>query len=417
MVTILRQGELVLYSHTAWAEDADGGGFSLTESEDALYIGSYIDSLEAESEDPEKYTWTPLSETGETDESAYDDVIGEMMDSMENMEGDIITASELIEGTQNTSDIGLGNLNELVGTNHGTDGWTGTDGLLLQAVTGTIYLETDDPVSYLSVTCMEEGDNYIAFQAEQLRSKLADDTEDNAYTFSCDVNMSTLFEIRIVAVQDPDGQYRQLLFDAVDNSPAEDQDEIDMNGVWVHQSSTAEVINEEEEPVPESEQVFYMDLSEMPEGAVLLIANLKVEGGALATPWRMSNDEIESAAREALQTANSVQERADSGEFDGEDAVLLRIDSSRGNVFKNSAVETVLTVNIIKAGETIRTASRMREVFGAGAVIRWYWKKLGEDTFHIILDTDSMISDEGFTLTLTSDKVDTKVTFQCELDY
>ena len=84
MVTILRQGELVLYSHTAWAEDADGGGFSLTESEDALYIGSYIDSLEAESEDPEKYTWTPLSETGETDESAYDDVIGEMMDSMEN---------------------------------------------------------------------------------------------------------------------------------------------------------------------------------------------------------------------------------------------------------------------------------------------------------------------------------------------
>ena len=107
MVTILRQGELVLYSHTAWAEDADGGGFSLTESEDALYIGSYIDSLEAESEDPEKYTWTPLSETGETDESAYDDVIGEMMDSMENMEGDIITASEIIEGTQNTSDIGL----------------------------------------------------------------------------------------------------------------------------------------------------------------------------------------------------------------------------------------------------------------------------------------------------------------------
>ena len=74
-------------------------------------------------------------------------------------------------------------------------------------------------------------------------------------------------------------------------------------------------------------------------------------------------------------------------------------------------------MNIIKAGETIRTALRMREVFGAGAVIRWYWKKLGEDTFHIILDTDSMISDEGFTLTLTSDKVDTKVTFQCELDY
>ncbi len=417
MVTILRQGDLVLYSHTAWAADADGGGFSLTESEDALYIGSYIDSAEQESDDPGRYVWTALSEDEETDGTVYDDVIDEMIDSMENMEGDIISTSEIIEGTQNTSDIGLGNLNELVGTNHGTDGWTGSDGLQLEAVTGTIYLETDDPVNYLSVTCMDEGENFIAFHAEQLRSRLADDTEDNAYTFSCDVNMSTLFEIGTVAVQDADGQYRQLLFDAVDNSPAEDQDEIDMNGVWVRHSSTAEVINIEEEPVPESEQVFYMDLSEMPEGAVLLIANLKVEGGALATPWRMSNDEIESAAREALQTANSVQERADSGEFDGEDAVLLRIDSSRGNVFKNSAVETVLTVNIIKAGETIRTAARMREVFGAGAAIRWYWKKLGEDTFHIILDTDSMISDEGFTLTLTPDKVDTKVTFQCELDY
>lgn len=417
MVTILRQGELVLYSHTAWAVDSDGGGFSLTEFEDALYIGSYIDSLETESDDPNRYEWTALLDDGDTDESAYDDVIDEMMDSMENMEGDIITASESIEGTQNTSDIGLGNLNELVGTNHGIDGWTGSEGVYLEASSGTIYLDTDDPVNYLCVTCMEEGNNYITFQAEQLRSKLADDTEDNAYTFSCDVNMSILFEIGTVAVQDTDGQYRQLLFDSIDNSPAEDQDEIDMNGAWVHHSSTAAVINEDEQPVPESEQVFYMDLSGMPQGAVLLIANLKVEGGALATPWRMSNDEIESAAREALQTANNVQDRADSGEFDGEDAVLLRIDSSRGNVFKNSMVETVLTVNIIKAGETIRTATRMREVFGENAAIRWYWKKIGEDVFHIILDTDSMISDEGFTLTLTPDKVDTKVTFQCELDY
>ena len=417
MVTILRQGELVLYSHTAWAVDSDGGGFSLTEFEDALYTGNYIDSQSRESEDPERYTWIALSESGTEEGSAYDDVIDEMMGSLEDMEGDIIAAGEIIEGTQNTSDIGLGNLNELVGTNHGTDGWTGTEGLLLEAVTGTIYLDTDDPVSYLSVTCLREGENFIAFQSEQLRSKLADDTADNAYTFSCDVNMSELFRIGTVAVQDQDGQYRQLLFDEIDSSPAEDQEEIDMNGVWVHHSSTAEVINENEEPVPESEQVFFMDLSQMPQGAALLIANLKVEGGALATPWRMSNDEIESAAREALQTANSVQERADSGEFDGEDAVLLRIDSSRGNVFKNSAVETVLTVNIIKAGETIRTAARMREVFGAGANIRWRWKKLGEDVFHIILDTDSMITDEGFTLTLTADKVDTKVTFQCELDY
>ena len=101
----------------------------------------------------------------------------------------------------------------------------------------------------------------------------------------------------------------------------------------------------------------------------------------------------------------------------GEDAVLLRIDSSRGNVFKNSSVETVLTVNIIKAGETITNATRMRTVFGAGSYIQWRWKRLNDENFNIIVSTDSMISDEGFTLTLTPDKVDTKVTFQCELIY
>ena len=53
MVTILRQGDLVLYSHTAWAVDADGGGFSLTEFEDALYIGSYIDSSDEYSLNPD----------------------------------------------------------------------------------------------------------------------------------------------------------------------------------------------------------------------------------------------------------------------------------------------------------------------------------------------------------------------------
>ena len=101
----------------------------------------------------------------------------------------------------------------------------------------------------------------------------------------------------------------------------------------------------------------------------------------------------------------------------GEDAVLLRIDSSRGNVFKNNMVSTVLTVNIIKAGETIRTAARMRQVFGAGAYLQWLWKHIDDDSFHYIVSTDSMISDDGFTLTLTPDKVDTKVTFQCELNF
>lgn len=101
----------------------------------------------------------------------------------------------------------------------------------------------------------------------------------------------------------------------------------------------------------------------------------------------------------------------------GEDAILLRIDSSRGNIFKNNMVSTVLTVNIIKAGETITDATRMKAVFGEAAYLQWYWKKIDDLFFHVIVSTDSMISDSGFKLTLTPDKVDTKVTFQCELIY
>lgn len=106
--------------------------------------------------------------------------------------------------------------------------------------------------------------------------------------------------------------------------------------------------------------------------------------------------------------------QGDPGE-NGEDAVLLRVDSSRGNVFKNNAVSTVLTVNIIKAGETITNATRMKAVFGSSSYIQWYWKRLNDTEFHVIVNTDPMISQEGFALTLSPENVDTKVTFQCEL--
>lgn len=99
----------------------------------------------------------------------------------------------------------------------------------------------------------------------------------------------------------------------------------------------------------------------------------------------------------------------------GHDAVILRIDSSRGNVFKNSMISTVMTVNIISAGETITNATRMHEVFGDDSYLQWYWKKANESDFNIILPSDSMLSNSGFTLTLTPDRVDSKVTFQCEL--
>lgn len=99
----------------------------------------------------------------------------------------------------------------------------------------------------------------------------------------------------------------------------------------------------------------------------------------------------------------------------GEDAVTLRIDSSRGTVFKNSTVETVLNVVIFKGGKTIMDAVAMRTEFGSNAHLEWQWQRMGEATFGTILTTDSRISEEGFALSLTPSDVDTKVVFKCQL--
>lgn len=99
----------------------------------------------------------------------------------------------------------------------------------------------------------------------------------------------------------------------------------------------------------------------------------------------------------------------------GEDAVLLRIDSSRGTVFKNNAISTVLRAVIYKGAERIADIDKLHEVFGNGAYLQWSWQKIDENEFGTILATDKMVGNDGFTLTISADEVDTKVTFLCEL--
>lgn len=99
----------------------------------------------------------------------------------------------------------------------------------------------------------------------------------------------------------------------------------------------------------------------------------------------------------------------------GEDATVLRIDSSRGTVFKNNMVSTVLTVAIYTGGQRITNITDLRAKYGTGAYLQWSWQRLDEDRFGVLLSTDNKISDDGFSLTLTPEDVDTKVTFMCEL--
>ncbi len=114
------------------------------------------------------------------------------------------------------------------------------------------------------------------------------------------------------------------------------------------------------------------------------------------------------------KTSKTVVQSAKDGR-DGQDAVTLRIDSSRGTVFKNSDVSTTLKVVIFKGGKTITDPASMRSEFGSNAYLEWYWQRIGEETFGTILATDSRISNEGFSLSLSPSDVDTKVVFKCQL--
>lgn len=111
----------------------------------------------------------------------------------------------------------------------------------------------------------------------------------------------------------------------------------------------------------------------------------------------------------------NLENRANTGEFNGEDATTLRIESSRGTVFKNSEVSTVLSVVIYKGSQRITDIEALRAAYGSGAYIEWSWQRMGENIFGTILSTDSRIGNDGFTFTLSSADVDTKVTFMCQL--
>ena len=100
---------------------------------------------------------------------------------------------------------------------------------------------------------------------------------------------------------------------------------------------------------------------------------------------------------------------------DGADATVLRIDSSRGTVFKNNQVSTVLSVAIYHGPDRITDTAGLVRVFGPGAYLQWSWQRMGEDRYGIISSDDSRIGDGGFTFTLSPADVDTKVTFMCEL--
>lgn len=102
-------------------------------------------------------------------------------------------------------------------------------------------------------------------------------------------------------------------------------------------------------------------------------------------------------------------------ELRDEITTLLRIESSRGTVFKNDQVSTVLSAVIYHGTQRITDYTTMKSVFGSGAYLQWKWQKLDEESYGIISASDTRFSDNGFKFTLSPEDVNTKVTFMCEL--
>ena len=94
---------------------------------------------------------------------------------------------------------------------------------------------------------------------------------------------------------------------------------------------------------------------------------------------------------------------------------VLRIDSSRGTVFKDNNVSTVLSVSIHYGTMIIEDINTLRSTFGHSAHLQWEWLRMDEDRYGIISADDSRLSDGGFRLTLGPADVDVKVTFRCAL--
>ena len=100
---------------------------------------------------------------------------------------------------------------------------------------------------------------------------------------------------------------------------------------------------------------------------------------------------------------------------DGQDAVTLRIVSSRGTVFKNNAVSTVMTAVIYKGTQQISNLTDLKQAFGNTVHLRWKWQPKDSDTFTEISSTDRRMSDDGFKFTLSPNDVNDKDTFVCDL--
>lgn len=99
----------------------------------------------------------------------------------------------------------------------------------------------------------------------------------------------------------------------------------------------------------------------------------------------------------------------------GEDAAVLRIDSTRGTAFKNNAISTELTVTVFAGSQQITNFTDLQARFGVSAFLEWWWRRIDETDFGVIASSDPRLSQAGFKLSVSPADVDEQTVFQCVL--
>lgn len=123
--------------------------------------------------------------------------------------------------------------------------------------------------------------------------------------------------------------------------------------------------------------------------------------------------EISAGSMTLSSSGKSVEEEINT--LKDEISTLLCIESSRGTVFKNDTVSTVLSVVIYRGSQRITDIETLRQAMGDDVYLEWGWQRINEQTFGVISASDTRIGNDGFTFTLNPEDVDTKVTFLCQL--
>ena len=333
------------YIHTAWATDGNGTNFNTSEFDGATWVGTLTDANSAENTDYTAYTWIAIGETVEDDEVNEADVeetveINDEIDDSDVEPTDDTAATVTPAATPTGDDSGtdditdatadgvarlemavglqadstttqITNANLISGTNNGAAGWAVSSGFTAADLSDTVY--TDTAINCVRVTngnSAVTAGAYMFFASDDLAAALDAQTQD--YTISLDMRASTAF-VAGVKVCDTAGSNTIVTYDDADYVT----DDGDYNGVWVHYVSTA-VSN----GGSAASQGVYIDLSNMPAGATLDVANLKVETGAENTPWKMS-------AKEAGETANAAKSTAETAQTTAENAATAAADAAK----------------------------------------------------------------------------------------